>query len=80
MALGKSVFLVGPGFIGWNVLDLLVAEGYKVTALTRRPEHAARLEASGAQTVSGSLDDHDLIANQTVESDVCPTRLPTYLT
>lgn len=48
---GKSVLIVGPGFIGWNVLDLLVAEDYKVTGYVRRKEHAAQIEACGAQVV-----------------------------
>ena len=72
MSSGRNVFIVGPGFIGWNVLDLLVAEGYTVSALVRRDEHAKQLEASGASTVKGNLDDHDLIAKHTSENDVSP--------
>ncbi|KAL2431621.1 hypothetical protein ABEF95_012362 [Exophiala dermatitidis] len=68
---GKSVFLIGPGFIGREVLDRLVGEGYTVTALARRKEHAADLEQnSGAKTVLGSLDDKDLITTQAASADI----------
>jgi nucleoside-diphosphate-sugar epimerase len=35
---GKNVFIIGPGLIGWNVLELLVEEGYNVSGLVRREE------------------------------------------
>jgi hypothetical protein len=43
MSCGKKVFLVGPIFISWNVLDLLAAEGYTVTG---RKEHGEGIEKS----------------------------------
>ena len=67
---GKSVFLIGPGFIGREVLDRLLAEDYKVTTLTRRESYATELQQSGAKTVLASLDDRDTIINQTLASDV----------
>jgi len=67
---GRKVFIVGPGFIGWNVLDLLVAEGYSVTALVRRNEHAHAIEQSGAVPVLGSLDDSALIKECTLDHDI----------
>jgi nucleoside-diphosphate-sugar epimerase len=67
---GKDVFLIGPGFIGREVLDLLLAEGYRVTTLTRRESYAIELQKSGAKTVLGSLEDRDVIVNQTVASDI----------
>ncbi|OCK76829.1 NAD(P)-binding protein [Lepidopterella palustris CBS 459.81] len=70
MNLGKTVFLIGPGFIGWNVLELLVNEGYTVSALVRRKEHAMSIHKSGALTIEGSLDDHDLIAEHSVKNDI----------
>ncbi len=48
MAAGKQVFIVGPGFIGWNIIDLLVPEGYNICGLVRRKEHADSIGASGA--------------------------------
>lgn len=70
MSTGKKVFIVGPGFIGWNVLDILIEHGYSVTGLVRRDEHAKGIEASGAVAVKGSLDDKDLITKQTIEHDI----------
>lgn len=66
----KSVFLIGPGFIGWNVLDLLVAEGYSVTALVRRKEQAEQIQASGAKVVFGGLDDAEVISREVRENEV----------
>ncbi|KAF2727201.1 hypothetical protein EJ04DRAFT_582192 [Polyplosphaeria fusca] len=33
MSTSEKVFIIGPGFIGWNVLDLLIEEGYTVSSL-----------------------------------------------
>jgi nucleoside-diphosphate-sugar epimerase len=70
MATGKNVFIVGPGLIGWTILDLLVAEGYKVTGLVRRQEHADGLKQSGAEAVIGDLHDAKLIAEQVSKNDI----------
>lgn len=70
MADGKTVFIVGPGFIGWNVLDLLVAEEYTVSALVRRSDHAKNIQASGATPVTGSLDDAELITKLVIANDI----------
>ena len=68
---GKNVLIIGPGFIGWNVLDLLVAEGYKVTGFVRRKEHADGIKASGASlVVMGDLDDKSLITEQASQHDI----------
>ncbi len=69
-ATGKKVFLIGPGFIGREVLDLLLAESYTVTTLTRRENYATELQQSGAKTVLGSLDDKDIITEQTLAADI----------
>lgn len=70
MSAGKNVFIVGPGFIGWNVLDLLVSEGYTVTGFVRRKEHGEQIKASGAQVVFGDLNDKAAIAEQTTKHDI----------
>lgn len=67
---GKKTFLLGPGFIGWVVLDLLIKENYEVTALVRRKEHGEALEKHGAKVVYGQLHDHDTIAQNTASSDI----------
>lgn len=71
MASGKKVLIIGPGFIGWNVLDILVAEGYSVTGFVRRQEHAEGIKASGASSVvMGDLDDKSLITEQASQHDI----------
>ncbi|KAB2573658.1 Uncharacterized protein DBV05_g7701 [Lasiodiplodia theobromae] len=66
----KTVFIIGPGFIGWNVLDLLIAEGYQVTGMVRREQHAEGIRKSGAQVVFGDLDNKPLITQHTANSDI----------
>ncbi|KAJ9642734.1 hypothetical protein H2204_002382 [Knufia peltigerae] len=70
MTAGKNVFLIGPGFIGRNVVDILLSEGYTVTTLVRRESYGAELQKDGVKTVLGSLDDGDLITTQTIASDI----------
>ncbi|QIW98033.1 hypothetical protein AMS68_003551 [Peltaster fructicola] len=70
MSTGKKVFIVGPGFIGSNVLDLLVAEGYSVRALVRRQEAGKDIKAWGAEPVIGELDDTKLISEEASQSDI----------
>ncbi|KAM3418176.1 hypothetical protein BST61_g6379 [Cercospora zeina] len=67
---GTSVFIVGPGFIGWNVLDLLINEGYQVTGFVRRKEHGEQIAKSGAQVIQGDLNDKDKITEQTAKHDI----------
>jgi len=70
MSTGKKVLIVGPGFIGWNVLDHLVRENYIVTGLVRRAAHAQQIQFSGAKAVVATLDDHVVIKTQTLEHDI----------
>lgn len=70
MSSGKTVFIVGPGFIGWNVLDLLVAGGCSVTGFVRRKEHGQGIQASGATPVYGDLNDKQAITEQTLKHDI----------
>ena len=65
-----KVLIVGPGFIGWNVLDLLVGEGYAVTGFVRRQKHAEQITASGATAVLGDLNDEQAIAEHTSKHDI----------
>ncbi|KAF2500213.1 NAD(P)-binding protein [Lophium mytilinum] len=66
----QSIFIIGPGFVGWNVLELLIPEGYPISALVRREAHAKQIEKSGAITIIGNLEDHDLIKEHTAKSDI----------
>lgn len=66
----QSVFLVGAGYIGRNVLDQLLAAKHPVTTLVRRPEQASCLEGVGAKTVLGTLSDLQLLATQAAQHEV----------
>ena len=57
--MGKSGLMIGPGFIGWNVMDLLVAERYPVTGLVRHTLHKLRARS---QVIAGDFDDKTLIS------------------
>ncbi|KAH6986948.1 hypothetical protein EDB80DRAFT_817595 [Ilyonectria destructans] len=70
MATKGSVFLIGPGFIGLQILGELLAEGYQVTTLVRREEAKASLETLGSKTILGSLDDGDIIRTGVVAADI----------
>lgn len=70
MSTGKKVLIIGPGFIGWEILDLLLAESYAVTGYVRRKAHAQAIEASGASSILGDLDDTSLITSQTLLHDI----------
>jgi nucleoside-diphosphate-sugar epimerase len=71
MSDNKNVFIIGPGFIGWNVLDILASEGYAVTGFVRRKEHGDDIKVSGAtKVVLGDLDDKKLITEQTVQHGI----------
>ncbi|KAK6200544.1 Ubiquitin- modifier 1 [Pestalotiopsis sp. IQ-011] len=67
----QKVLIVGPGFIGWNVLDLLVKENYQVTGFVRRKDHGAQIKNSGAsEVVIGDLGDKALISEQAARHDI----------
>jgi nucleoside-diphosphate-sugar epimerase len=68
--IGGKVFIIGPGYIGWSVLELLVQAGYSVSGLVRRKSHGEQIRKSGAVPIEGDLNDHDLIVRQVVEHDV----------
>lgn len=63
----KRIFLVGPGLVGADLLELLLDEGYEVTTLVRREAHAAQIREyyPGAEILMGTLDDSDLIRRHT---------------
>lgn len=70
MAGKGSVFLLGPGFIGLEVLRELLSEGYQVTTLVRREEARLDLEKRGAKTITGTLDDRDIISRASAAADI----------
>jgi nucleoside-diphosphate-sugar epimerase len=70
MASNRKVFLIGPGFIGGQVLDHLVAEGYDVTTMARREAAKPGLEQAGAKVIFGTLDDAKVITEEVEKVDV----------
>lgn len=70
MADEKNVFLIGPGFIGAEILERLVEGGYKVTAFVRREAYAAEIEKYGCKTVLGTLADKAIIQQHTAASNI----------
>ena len=69
MSAEKKIFLIGPGLIGADLLELLLEDGYHVTTMVRREEHAAQLREFGisVNVIMGTLDDKDIITKQTAE-------------
>ena len=70
MSPGSNLFLVGPGYIGLEVIDRLLENNYSVTALVRRQEAAEELKQKNVTIVMGTIDDLDLISQHTASSDV----------
>ncbi|KAI4750463.1 NAD(P)-binding protein [Aureobasidium sp. EXF-3400] len=68
--MAARVFLLGPGFIGLEILRELLREGYQVTTLVRREEARASLEELGSKTVLGSLDDGEVIRKAAAAADI----------
>lgn len=67
---GRSVFLIGPGYIGLEIIDRLLENGYTVSAMTRREDAAKQLEHSGVNPVMGNLEDSDIITRNAAANDI----------
>src|SRR4030095_2243693 len=52
----------GSGLLGTRVTQLLTARGHAVRVLTRDPQRARHLESSQIETVTGSVQDPDAVA------------------
>ncbi|KAF8854890.1 NAD(P)-binding protein [Acephala macrosclerotiorum] len=70
MAPKGEVFLIGPGFIGEEIIGELLRDGYPVTAMVRREAAASELQKRGVKTILGKLDDLNLITSTTAKSDI----------
>ncbi|CAI6333664.1 unnamed protein product [Periconia digitata] len=66
----KTVFLLGPGYVGLNIIDNLLATDYTVTTLVRKPELGAKLTSLGVHTIGGTLADSDVITAQVAKHDL----------
>jgi nucleoside-diphosphate-sugar epimerase len=66
-----SVFLIGPGFIGGEILSNLLNDGYNnITVLVRRESVAASFHQLGITTALGTLEDLTVIQKQTALHDI----------
>lgn len=64
------VFLTGAsGWVGSAVAEDLLTAGHQVTGLVRNEEKAQALVALGAQVVTGTLDDHQLLHDGASRAD-----------
>lgn len=70
MSTKGQVFLIGPGFIGLEVIDELLANGYPVTALVRRESAANELQKKGVTTILGTIDDRTIIVSAVAKSGI----------
>jgi nucleoside-diphosphate-sugar epimerase len=65
------VFITGAsGYIGGSIAVRLVAEGHRVSGLTRSRDSAAKLEALGVVPVVGALSDGETLARAARDADV----------
>ncbi|KAF2034023.1 NAD(P)-binding protein [Setomelanomma holmii] len=67
---GKEVFLIGPGYIGREVIGRLLENGYRITTLVRRKEAVQELERDGIRTIMSTIDDKDIITEQIAKSNI----------
>lgn len=59
----KQVFVTGgSGFVGQNLIPMLIEKGYKVKALARSVEAIQKVEQFGAEAVKGDLNDVHALA------------------
>ncbi|KAF1361482.1 NAD dependent epimerase/dehydratase family protein [Lizonia empirigonia] len=71
MSSSRHVFLLGPGYIGAELLALLAQErSYEITTMVRRPAAAAEFQNLGIKVVLGTLDDREIIVEQASQADV----------
>lgn len=60
----KKVFVTGgSGFVGQNLISMLIEQGYQVKALARSPQAIQKVEQLGAIAVKGDLNDPTALSN-----------------
>jgi nucleoside-diphosphate-sugar epimerase len=67
----KRLFITGgSGYIGSVVIELAIADGYDVHALSRTPTSDAQLSGLGAVAVRGDLESLDVVRRESADADV----------
>ncbi|EFY95160.1 NAD dependent epimerase/dehydratase family protein [Metarhizium robertsii ARSEF 23] len=67
----SQVFVLGPGYVGREIIDLLLSEGqYEITTLVRREAAVEEFEKDGVKAVLGDLNDAKVIQQLSAKSDV----------
>jgi nucleoside-diphosphate-sugar epimerase len=60
----KQVFVTGgSGFVGQNLIPMLIEHGYRVKALARSPQAIQKVESLGATAIKGDLNDANVLDN-----------------
>lgn len=58
----ETIFVTGgTGFLGRNLLPLLVERGYRVRALTRHPDDHPWLKTLGVEPIAGDVEDAEVV-------------------
>ena len=66
----KALVTGGTGFIGSNVVDLLVADGHSVRLFSRKTGLPARFSGKDVSVFGGDLEDADSVLSAMAEMDV----------
>ncbi|KID96023.1 NAD dependent epimerase/dehydratase family protein, partial [Metarhizium majus ARSEF 297] len=67
----SQVFVLGPGYVGREIIDLLLSQGqYEITTLVRREAAVEEFEKDGVKAVLGDLNDAKVIQQLSAKSDV----------
>ncbi|KAF2133659.1 oxidoreductase domain-containing protein [Dothidotthia symphoricarpi CBS 119687] len=68
---GQQLFLTGAsGYLGGVLVELAIADGYKVHALSRSEESDSKLRDLGVEPIRGDLTSIDVLRSESKQADV----------
>jgi nucleoside-diphosphate-sugar epimerase len=71
MPSARRIFLLGPGYIGAELLYLLSSqECYNIVTMVRRLEAAAEFQNHGIEVIVATLDNEEVITDQVYRADI----------